>query len=145
MALTGNELWHHISELFSYLAIIVSILIVPYCMMALHAYETNRKVRYVRRHEDAHFWPSLYITTWLTRANAVAITYLVLTLGIRVYFRYEEIGHSLPQPTWSYLLSMFGTVLLLTVLMMPATFHLWVKREIKEASYDDEKITAEDH
>lgn len=128
-----------ISEVFTAAALVVAVLIVPYCFVALHAWENNRKVRYVRRNQSARFWPSLFITTWITRVNGAGVTYIMATFLLRAYLQYEEIGETAPQPAWSYILSMFGTMFFLVILMMPATFLLWVKREIKEAPYEEEK------
>lgn len=139
MALLDSPAMKDVQLMFTFFALVVSVLIIPYCVIALHAYEKNRKVRFIRRNPNARYWPSLFITTWLTRANGLGIAYIMTAFTIRAYFRFEQIGEVTPQPAWSYLMNMFGTAVILLILMLPATFLLWVKSEIRHLEHDEER------
>lgn len=102
----------------------------------------DAKVVYVRQHSEAKYWPSLYITTWLTRLNSTAIAYIVFQLVLRVSLRYDTIGvAAIPQPGWSYMLSMFGSILLLCALMSPPLFLLWAKQEVRKHTWPNIQAT----
>lgn len=137
-----------IADTFAVAAVFMAAIIVPLSVVCLLVYERieigfgrwkirlrdgDPKVHYVRSHARSKYWPSLFITTWLTRMNAFVLFYIVAQLAIRVGYRYETIAPPpMPQPAWSYLLSMFGSVLLLAALALPAAFLVWAKQKVRE-------------
>lgn len=142
-----------IADVFAVAAIMMAALIVPFSIACLLVYERiefsfgrwryrlkegDPKIVYVRRNAQAKYFPSLFITTWLTRVNAFVLAYVVAQIALRVLLRYDTIGpppHD--QPAWSYLTSMFSSVLLLAALVLPASFLVWAKQQIREHTWTD--------
>lgn len=142
-----------IADIFSVASIVAAALIIPYSVGALLKYERitirlpfglgkwnikagNRRVVRTHRNRRINYGPSLFITTWLTRAFLLGIIIILAVVLLRAALHYEAIGEQLtPQPAWSLTLSFCTSLVILVLFNLPATFLLWVKNCIVENPY----------
>lgn len=126
-------------------------LLIPYCLYALLAYEEirfqipfrgvvvlkrgNERIKYVHANRHAYYWPSLRITTRQTWWSFVGMIVVMSVVCLRVYLRYEDVMGHTPQPLWSIALSMFTSLVLLSILAQPPFALLWVKHQILGIHY----------
>lgn len=118
-----------IANIFATAAAVIALLTVPYSLYALFRYEKHPKIRATRTDRDAHFAPSLFSLTWLTRVHVGALVVVLLNYYLRVHYHIET-GESVGQPYWSYPMSMLTSAVVLAVFVTPAVFLSWVKHEI---------------
>lgn len=116
-------------------AILMALLIIPYCAAALLAFERDPRVKRTHRNRFDYYGPSLWITTWLTRVYLIVMVLVMAVLLIRIGLHYEDVGEVKPQPIWSLIINFIMAMLLLGALNLPATFLLWVKYQIVNLRY----------
>lgn len=121
--------WATLANIFAASAAAIATLTVPYSLYALFRYEGHPKVKATRADHGAHFRPSLFSLTWLTRVHALGTTVILLNYFLRVHYRIET-GEVPGQPVWSYPMSMITTSIVLAVLVTPAVFLIWVKEQV---------------
>lgn len=119
------------SNVFAAAAATIALLTVPYSLFSLFRYEGNEGVKATRANHDAHYRPSLFSLTWITRVHVLGMVMVLLNYFLRVRYNLET-GDQLGQPVWSYPMSMMTSAVVLTVFVTPAIFLMWVKREIVE-------------
>lgn len=158
-----------VADIFSVAVIVAALLIIPYSAAALLVYERitirlpfglgtwrikkgDRRVVRTHRDRNINYGPSLFITTWLTRAFLLGIIFIMAVVLLRAALHFEAIGEELtPQPAWSLTLSFSTSLVILFLFNLPATFLLWVKHRIVNRRYlplreyeDDEEEWLED-
>lgn len=124
------------ANIFAAAAATIAVLTVPYSLYALFRYERNEGVKATRANPDAHFRPSLFSLTWLTRVHVIGVVVVLLNYYLRVHYNLQ--AHELMgQPVWSYPMSMATSAVVLAVFVTPAIFLSWVKGEIVKESKDE--------
>lgn len=116
--------------------IVMALFLIPYSAAALIAYEWHPRIREVHRSKEARFWPSLFITTWMTWANLFGMVFIMGIVLLRLGLQYDQVGESAPQPNWSLALNLGASMILLGLLALPASFLLWVKVQILGLRYE---------
>lgn len=109
----------HVAEVFFYLAVFLSAVLVPYSLIALRAYEGNRRVRAVQRDPSHPLQPAFGLIRLLTKINLWGTAFVISVSMLTVWAQVEENVH--PLPAWGLALSMLRTCVLLVILWAPST------------------------
>jgi hypothetical protein len=110
--------------------------IILYSVVALLYYRRNRWVRAVRRVPQDRDHRALLLAIGLTRLNLFGMSFLVIVYALRVYF--QAIPAPLgPRPSWSFVLGVLSTLIVLAVFTAPATCLFRLKGEIADRRYTE--------
>ena len=120
-----------VANVFAAAVAVIAAMVVPYSLYALFKYEKRPQIRATRADPDAHFRPSLFSLTWLTRVHVFGTAIVLLNYFLRIAYKLDT-GEGPGQPLWSYPMSMFTATVILAVLVTPAVFLTWVKQQILE-------------
>lgn len=120
------------AELFQGVAFFMMVFVVPHSVVCLFLYRKHPAIIYAKTHKDSGYWWSIMTWTWYVKLSTSGLFVLFVLYFIRVFSHYDVIVQDLPpQPEWSYLLSMFVTVILVIILWMPSFFYLYVKHAVR--------------
>ena len=111
-------------------------LVIPHSIRALVIYEHDTRVKQVHRDKDFRFWPSLYVTTWLTRSSLIGMVVMIGTWTTRLLLKFETVAiNAATQPDWSLVLGAIAGLVIVVIFAMPAYFLIWVKKQIMRRAY----------
>lgn len=125
----------HLASAGSVAVIVMAVLLIPYSFAALRVHEKDPRVKATHRDQRQSYGPSLFITTWMARANLYGMFFVMGIVILRLALRYDAVGETQPQPAWSLVINMFASMILLGLLALPASFLLWVKTQITNTRY----------
>lgn len=131
----NNDWARHLATIGSIAVLVMAVFLIPYSYAALRVHEKDERVVATHRDHGQYYGPSLFITTWMTRANLWGMFFVMAIVLLRLAFRYDTVGEAQPQPAWSLAINMFASMILLGLLALPASFLLWVKTQIMNVRY----------
>jgi hypothetical protein len=125
-----------LADMLAFAAGYAAVFTIPYSLVALLFYRSNRWVRAARRDPQDRAHRALQVATGLTRLNLVGMIFLVVVYASRAYFK-ESPPPPEPQPAWSFGLGMLSTLVVLAVFTSPATCLLRLKGEIADRRHNE--------
>jgi hypothetical protein len=92
--------------------------------------DDGTRIQSILRDESAHYHPSLTRFTSLTKFYIFGMIFVMGVLFLRLALQYDTIVEAAPQPTYSLLLSMASSMVLLAMLAAPVFHLISLKHEI---------------
>lgn len=93
-------------------------------------FDDGTRIQSILRDEDAHYHPSLTRFTSLTKFYIFGMIFVMGVLFLRLALQYDTVVEAAPQPTYSLLLSMASSMVLLAMLSAPVFHLISLKHEI---------------
>lgn len=131
----GGGLMEQVATAGSVAVLVMAVLLMPYSLVALRWHEDDPRIKDTHKDIHRHYGPSLFITTWLTRADFYGMAFVMAVVLARLALRYDVVGEAAPQPAWSLILNLFASLVLLGLLALPTAFLFWTKTQILNIRY----------